>query len=108
MRTILLAALSLVATGCSAYCDFHSGSTRTEDRCQERLNTFAAAAFKATCSAAQGTAGDGACPTDGRIGGCFLGAQGDGSKVNDWYYAPKTVEDAKNQCAGDNGTWLDP
>ena len=105
MRTIIVAVLSISAVGCSAYCDFRPNN---KTRCQERLNTFAAFEFKQVCTTAKGTSGDGACPRDGVIGGCFEGAQGDGSKVNDWYYSPQTVDDAKAACASDNGTWLDP
>ena len=108
MRAWVLTAMAALTAGCSSYCDFRQGSVNgAEGRCQERVNTIATEAFKAACTAAQGAPGNGACPRDGVIGGCYLGAQGDGSKVNDWYYAPMTVDEAKRACSGD-GTWLDP
>lgn len=109
MRILLLvAAVGLAGCGLapSAACDFRKSSGSA--RCQERLNSISSAAFKATCSAAQGVASDGACPRDGVVGGCDLGQQGDGSQINDWYYAPKTLADAKSDCAGDKGTFLTP
>ncbi|MFT3840624.1 MAG: hypothetical protein QM723_26785 [Myxococcaceae bacterium] len=90
--------------GASAHCDF-TMSTTPEARCQERLDTIDAAVFKQACTASKGTAGDGACPTASRVGGCFLGKQGDGSSVNDWYYPPKTKDDAMHDCSG---TFLNP
>ena len=57
--------------------------------------------FKGACEVSQGKTSDGVCPREGVVGGCFLGNQGDGSKVNDWYYAPKTVEEVKRDCGSD-------
>jgi hypothetical protein len=37
-----------------------------------------------------------------------LGTQGDGSKVNDWYYAPKTREEAQMECSRDSAKFLEP
>ena len=101
--------LALALSGCgviagSAHCTFEKSSG---NRCQERLDSLNAAAFKATGSTAGGVCGDGACPTADRVGGCLLGKQGDGSPINDWYYAPKTKADAMAEC--DTGeTFLEP
>ena len=100
---LLLVLVSCGAVATSAHCDFPN---ETPVRCQERLNTVSAEAFKGACKAA-GTDGNGACRTDGRVGGCFLGLQGDGSKVNDWYYAPATRDDAIKECSR-NGSFIEP
>lgn len=116
MRTLPLAcAVAFSAVGCglaigpSSACDFRNGSVNgPEPRCQERLNTVSAEAFKAACKAAGGVDSSGECPKSGAVGGCFLGNQGDGSKVNDWYYMPKTVDEVKKECSRDNATFLTP
>jgi hypothetical protein len=85
----------------SAHCDMRQDGETSLSRlkCQERLNSLASAAFKATCSAIPNAkAGDGSCPSANKVGGCQEGAQGDGSKINDWYYAPATVEQVKAEC----------
>jgi hypothetical protein len=90
------------ALSASAHCDFDD-----HNRCQERLNSLSAEAFKATCTAGQGKPADGPCRTEGKVGGCSLGTQGDGSPVNDWYYAPKTKADAMGSC-GSGETFIEP
>lgn len=111
-RIVISALVCFVFSGCgalgSAACDFRAdaGAMHTEDRCQERVESLASAAFKGTCSVAQGVASDGKCPRTGAVGGCETGTQGDGSKVNDWYYPPKTRADAMTECG--NGKFLEP
>lgn len=105
--------MCLVSTGCgvlgSSSCDFRDGGANgSEPRCQERVDTLAAAAFKGACSVAQGVSADGKCPRAGAVGGCEIGTQGDGSKVNDWYYPPKTREEAQMECTKDNAKFLEP
>ncbi|MBK7859197.1 MAG: hypothetical protein IPJ65_11365 [Archangiaceae bacterium] len=101
MTRLLVSFFALTFSSCgvlagSAHCTFAN-----HNRCQERLNTLDAVAFKATCKAAQGVDGDGACPDADKVGGCDLGKQGDGSPVHDWYYAPKTRADAMSECGSD-------
>ena len=100
MTRFLLAAFgAVVLSGCgafggSSFCDFRQGSSNgPEPRCQERVNTISAEVFKGACTAAGGMPSSGTCPREGVVAGCFIGTQGDGSKVNDWYYAPKTRAD---------------
>lgn len=104
--------MSLVGCGGvlgSSSCDFRDGGANgPEPRCQERVQTLAAAAFKGACAVAQGVSADGACPRTGAVGGCEIGTQGDGSKVNDWYYAPKTRDEVQMQCTKDNAKFLEP
>ena len=113
-RLLLLFAVTFLCVGCGALggsssCDFRNGSVNgSEPRCQERVGTLTAEAFKGTCKVAGGVSADGQCPRTGSAGGCFLGAQGDGSKVNDWYYSPMTSDEVKAQCAKDNTSFLSP
>jgi hypothetical protein len=44
----------------------------------------------------------------GSVGGCTVGHQGDGSAVNDWYYAPKTKDEARQECNREEGAFLEP
>lgn len=115
MSRILLILLAVSAAGCglpiggSSSCDFRTQSVNgPEPRCQERVNTVSPEAFKAACKAANGVEASGTCPRGGSVGGCFIGSQGDGSKVNDWYYSPKTQAEVKMECARDNATFLEP
>jgi hypothetical protein len=114
LRLALLVASAVTLTACGAIggsssCDFRtSGANGAEPRCQERVGTLTTEAFKAACKVAQGVSADGACPRTGSVGGCFIGAQGDGSKVNDWYYAPMTADDVKSECSKDGATFLTP
>ncbi|MCY1081499.1 hypothetical protein [Archangium lansingense] len=85
----------------SAHCDFRqSGPNGREDRCQERVEVIKGGIepFKGLCTSIGAVAGDGPCPREGVVGGCFIGEQGDGSDVNDWYYAPMTREDVRGKC----------
>jgi hypothetical protein len=112
-RFLLSAVACFVLSGCgvsgSASCDFRDGGTNgSEPRCQERVDTLAAEAFKATCGVARGVAANGRCARADSVGGCEVGTQGDGSKVNDWYYPPKTRSDAEADCMRDNGKFLAP
>jgi hypothetical protein len=86
-----------------AHCDFQA---KGQARCQERLGTVAAFAFKQTCSASLGDSGDGPCPRENIVAGCDIGTQGDGSHVTDWYYSPKTMSDVVSACMSDQGTLL--
>ena len=114
IRVLALCSVLLVAGGCggllgSSSCDFRDGSGNgPEPRCQERGDTLAADAFKGACAAAMGKSASGACPRAGAVGGCEIGTQGDGSKVNDWYYAPKTREEAQMECSRDSAKFLEP
>ena len=89
MTRFLLAAFgAVVLSGCgafggSSFCDFRQGSSNgPEPRCQERVNTISAEVFKGACTAAGGIPSSGTCPREGVVAGCFIGTQGDGSKVN--------------------------
>ena len=106
-KSLFIAGLFSVA-GCGsldAHCDFRA-PPKSSARCQERLGSAGAFAFKQTCGAAGGTAGDGACPREEIVAGCDIGTQGDGSHVVDWYYAPKTMQDVMSACMSDSGTLL--
>lgn len=115
MKPVLLALVFSSLSGCgigvggSAFCDFRTGSSNgPKPRWQERVNSIAGETFKAACKGLQGAEGSGTCPRDNTVGGCTIGTQGDGSKVNDWYYPPTTLDEAKKTCASDNGTFLNP
>lgn len=114
MTRILISALAcFVLSGCgilaSSSCDFRDGGANgSEPRCQERVDSLAAEAFKATCGVAQGASANGKCPRTGAVGGCEIGTQGDGSKVNDWYYPPKTRAEVEMECMRDNAKFLEP
>ncbi|MFN7130814.1 MAG: hypothetical protein ACK4N5_01950 [Myxococcales bacterium] len=100
----------LIGADASSHCDLRNATVAgPTPRCQERVNTRKEPAelFKQTCNGIGGKPGDGPCPREGIIGGCFISKQGDGSDINDWYYPPRTVEEGKKACADDNGTWLD-
>ena len=101
----------LIGADSSSHCDFREATVATpEPRCQERLNTRPEPAelLKQTCNGVGGRSGDGGCPREGVVGGCFVGEQGDGSDINDWYYAPTTKDEAMAECADEDGTWLEP
>lgn len=106
-RVLVVAVSAVVLSGCgvlggSSACDFRQGSVNgPEPRCQERVNTISAEAFKGACKVAGGISSDGTCPREGVVAGCMIGVQGDGSKVNDWYYAPKTRADVMSECGSD-------
>ncbi len=102
-------AVSCGAIGGSSSWDFRTSSVNgPEPRCQERVGTLTTEAFKGACKVAGGASTNGQCPRTTSVGGCFIGAQGDGSKVNDWYYPPQTTDEVKAQCAKDNATFLTP
>jgi hypothetical protein len=102
-RLFLLSAFSVVSTfvlsGCDAGCDFRNVqqglNNGPEPRCQERkgLQGFG---FEATCKGLNATAVAGGCDKTGAVFGCDLG-QG----VIDWYYPPKTRENATQECGND-------
>jgi hypothetical protein len=108
MRVVggLVVALSLA--GCalapSAWCDFRP----REARCQESANSVSAEQFKGVCAGFSGIAGDGDCPTAGRVGGCSLGLQGDGSKLYDWYYPPETLRSVVEKCNASGSLFVAP
>src|SRR5450432_3403126 len=104
-----LAGLTLVAlAGCgksgTVSCDYSA----TAPRCEERVQTIDVDDFELKCSAAAGTPKSGACPAEGKSGGCALGPTGDGSVVNDWYYAPLEQTDISQICFNDSATFLPP
>jgi hypothetical protein len=87
-------------------CDFRGDSVNgPEPRCQER-SQLGAFGFAESCGVAGGEALEGGCPTEGIVAGCNIGAQGDGSPVIDWYYAPETVESVQIECGNDE--FLEP
>lgn len=106
-RILVVAVSAVVLSGCglfnaSSACDFREGSANgAEPRCQERVNTISAEAFKGACTVSGGKPSDGTCPRDGSVAGCMIGVQGDGSKVNDWYYAPRTRAEVTSDCGSD-------
>lgn len=92
--------------GGTTSCDFRDGSVNgAEPRCQERSGIQASSTFKALCESLQGKAIDGPCPGD-IVLGCDI-SEGEGSVV-DWYYAPKTADDVKADCASDHGEIVNP
>ena len=111
-RVLVVAVSAVVLSGCgifsaSSACDFREAAgSSAEPRCQERLNTVSAEAFKAACGVSGGKASDGTCPRAGVVAGCMIGVQGDGSKVNDWFYAPKTRSDVMSECG--SAPFLEP
>lgn len=114
VRLLVSCALLFSLGGCgvllgSSACDFRGGSVNgPEPRCQERVETISAEAFKGACGVAGGQSTTGTCPRAGSVGGCEIGTQGDGSKVNDWYYAPKTREEVQTECSRDSAKFLEP
>jgi hypothetical protein len=100
--------VALLLAGCQlapdASCDFRP----VEPRCQEKLHSVASETFKGTCAGAMFKASDGRCPTEGRVAGCDLRNQGDGSVVHDWYYPPETAESVAQICLGAQAGILEP
>ena len=93
----------------SSSCDFRDGGANgPEPRCQERVETLAPDACTGACAVAPGASATGKCPRPDAVGGCEIGTQGDGSKVNDWYYPPKTRADVQMECMKDNAKFLEP
>ncbi len=84
-------------------CDFRDGSANgPEPRCQERSGIQGNLAFQETCEALGGALEDGGCPDEDEIVfGCSAGAD-----VTDWYYPPKTADDADQECGSSD--ILDP
>ncbi len=111
MRTIIALLSAVVAcTACAipgsdavVGCDFRDVdeglNNGDEARCQERTG-LGATGFAATCEGLGGTASDDGCDRDGIVFGCNLGESGN-EDVIDWYYAPKTADDATLECGGD-------
>jgi len=102
-RMLMLAALatvsSLIFSGCDAGCDFREVkeglNNGPEPRCQERLG-LQGFGFEATCKGLGAKAVPGGCDTSTVVFGCDLG-----SGVTDWYYPPKTRDDAAQECGND-------
>jgi hypothetical protein len=105
---LIVALLCFASSGCGVVSSSSHCTFAKENRCQERVNTVSAEAFKGACAAAQGVSADGACPAADRVGGCSLGKQGDGSSVNDWYYAPKMKAEVQDTCTRDGTAFLEP
>jgi len=104
-RSVLLTAL-VGCGGTKVGCDFReSGANGPEPRCQERSG-LSSALFGNFCELLEGDNVSGGCPEDGIVAGCDIGAQGDGTRVIDWYYAPKTREDVEAEC--EDGDVVDP
>lgn len=102
-RLLMLSAVAVVSsfvfTGCDAGCDFRTVkdglNNGPEDRCQERRG-FQGFGFEATCKGLGATAVPGGCDTSTVVFGCDLGGG-----VIDWYYPPKTRDDAPQECGSD-------
>lgn len=112
MRVAILALGLLVGTACdlglTSGCDFRDATLASpEPRCQERSG-LSSAAFTAACKGLQGKTVKGGCDTETSVGGCDVGAQGDGTRVVDWYYSPKTAADVQAECDGDGGKVVQP
>jgi hypothetical protein len=108
MKALWAMPVALLLGGCqlfpTASCDFRP----VEPRCQEKQDTPAAEVFKGTCAGAMFHAADGHCPKEGQVGGCNLGAQGDGSTVIDWYYAPETASGIEVKCGNASHLFVGP
>ena len=111
--TLALAALVTVSfaacgAGIVGSCDFRDGSVNgAEPRCQEWSSspTFGLPdTYKLACDSAKGKYATTGCPRTSIVAGCQLTA-GDGSKVYNWYYAPKTVDQVTTECQSDKGTF---
>lgn len=107
--TVFAFGLALLLAGCggaTTSCDFRNGSVNgAEPRCQEWQNSIVGptGTYKTTCGIAQGEYRDSECPRDGIVAGCEQNANNaDGSKVIDWYYAPKTAEVVMSECKSPN------
>jgi len=84
-------------------CDFREDSANgPEPRCQERSGLQGNIAFQETCDTLAGELVDGGCPDEDEI---VFGCQ-QGADVIDWFYPPKTMDDADNECG--SSTILDP
>lgn len=105
--TLSLSILVLAPLGCvggTTSCDFRDGSVNgPEPRCQERSGLQGGATFKATCEGLGAEGIDGSCPADGIVLGCEIGPD-----VVDWYYAPRTEDEIKADCADEGGTIVNP
>lgn len=112
MRLILLALSLLTASACdfglASGCDLRNATLASpEPRCQERSG-LSSAAFGAFCDGLGGEKVKGGCDTEGIVAGCDIGAQGDGTRVIDWYYAPTTEDEVADNCADDEGEVVQP
>ncbi len=112
MRLAFVALSLLLASACdfglSSGCDFRDATLASpEPRCQERSG-LSSAAFGAMCDGLGGETVKDGCDTTDAIVGCDIGSQGDGTKVIDWYYDPKTREEAEADCADDEGELVEP
>ncbi len=108
-RTLpLLLALAGCDFGVVVGCDFRADSVNgPEPRCQERSG-LSSAIFGEFCEALEGEQVKGGCPEPELIvAGCDIGAQGDGTRVIDWFYPPTTRDEVVADCA-DEGTVVDP
>ena len=108
---LLTATLGACGGGIAGSCDFRAGSANgPEPRCQEWTNSPTPGlpdTYKVACDQAKGKYGRAGCPRDGIVVGCQLTA-GDGSKVNNWYFPPTTVDKVKTDCTKDKGTFVTP
>ncbi len=111
---ILSAVLTLLSSlvGCGGVggsgCDFREGSVNgPEPRCQERTGLQGLPVFGATCEALDALSIEGGCPREGAVVGCVIGSEPSG-EVIDWYYAPKTREEAELDCEGESGELREP
>ncbi len=99
---------SACGTGDVDGCNLQGGPT-PEARCQERESKLPTPeiAFKMTCEAAQAEYIDGPCPDAGKVLGCQV-LDDTAQKIVDWYYSPKTRDEATMECADENGTVIEP
>lgn len=107
-RKLLLSLVAVVSSfafsGCNAGCDFRTVqdglNNGPEDRCQERTG-FQGFGFEAMCKSLSATPVRGGCDKSTAVFGCKQGPD-----VTDWYYPPKTRDDAERECGND--TIVDP
>jgi hypothetical protein len=110
LGSVLATTCLLMLTGCFGggvkRCDLRDGSG--SEKCQEVEGANANAVYSSTCSAAGGTAEDGPCPDEGKLGACLQNDGADG-RVLDWYYGPdETVEDVMARCDGEGQDFIAP
>lgn len=88
-------------------CDLRTSTLTAQPYCQEWQDTIDSVGSNttplATCASLGAEFIDGPCPTEGILGGCFIGTLGDGARSIWWYYASEaegflTEDDVRAEC----------